>query len=148
MAKLIELNLRPEPRTLRQFGLFALVGFGLLALAAWKERALFAAGLGGARVPVTAALLAVGVISAVLALVRPQANRPLYVTLSVVSFPIGFLLSYVILGVLFFVVFGVVALVMRVLGRDPMHRRYDRAAASYWVMPGKDKVRDSYFRQF
>ena len=98
MSKLIDI----DRRTLRQFGFIALVGFGLLALLAWLETAIFALGLGEARTWVAATLGGIGLLSALLAVLAPAANRPLYVALTLIALPIGFVLSYVILGGLFY----------------------------------------------
>ena len=47
---MMELNLNPDARTLRQFGVIALFGFGLLGGAAYFQRAMFS-GLGDAHAP-------------------------------------------------------------------------------------------------
>jgi Saxitoxin biosynthesis operon protein SxtJ len=149
VSSFVDLNLNPPRRTLRQFGFAALVGFGLLAFLAWREKGIFAFGLGAARQPVAVALIALGVLSALFALVFPKGNLPVFLALTLITFPIGFVMSYVIMGVLFFFVFGSVALMMRILRRDPLKRGYDRAAPTYWTDPPPgDRPRDSYFRQF
>ena len=38
MSKLVEIDFNPDARTLRQFGVIALVGFGALAALAYYER--------------------------------------------------------------------------------------------------------------
>jgi hypothetical protein len=147
MPRLVDLQLDPPRARLRNFGFVALVALGLLALLAQRGVAVFSH-LAAARVPVAIALAALGVLSAIFALAYPPANRPLYVALSLVSYPLGLVLSYVLMVVLFFVIFGVVAVTMRVLGRDPLHRAYDRKAATYWSTPRRSRGADSYFRQF
>jgi hypothetical protein len=62
MSKLVELDLNPNDRTLRQFGLIAVVGFGLLAACAYYETWMFAFGLGDARLTVAGTLAGVGVL--------------------------------------------------------------------------------------
>ena len=148
MSKLIELDLNPDDRTLRQFGLIAVVGFGLLAACAYWEFWVFAFGLGSARLPVAGSLAAVGVLSLLLGLIYPRANRVIYVGTAVIGYPIGFVLSYVIMGVLFFGIIAPIGAVLRLLGKSPLPRSYDRNATTYWsnVHPAKDQ--QSYFRQF
>ena len=148
MSKLIELNLNPDDRTLRQFGMIAVVGFGAIAAAAYHETWLFAAGLGSARLPVAGAFAAVGVLSLLLGLVYPRANRVIYVGTSILAYPIGFVLSYVIMGVLFFGIIAPIATVLRVLGKTPLARSYDKRAATYWSKAHAARDRQSYFRQF
>jgi predicted branched-subunit amino acid permease len=148
MSKAISLNLNPDDKTLRQFGYIALVGFGLLAFLAWVERAIFAFGLGNAREPLAYAFLGLAALSLFFALVYPRGNRLVYVGLSVLTYPIGFVLSYVIMGSLFFFVFGLPAILIRAVGRDVMHRSYDPKAPSYWTERKGRRPSSSYFRQF
>jgi hypothetical protein len=148
MAKMIEIDFDPDERTLRQFGWIALVGFGVVAALAWFEKLVFAFGLGEARVPVALGLLAVGVLAAVLGLVAPRANRFLFVGLAVLAFPIGFVLSYVIMTTLFFVIIGPIGVIMRLVGHDPMNRQLDPDAESYWTPADPMPARDRYFKQF
>jgi hypothetical protein len=148
MSKLVEINFNPDTKTLRQFGVIAFVGFGVLAALAYYEKLLFSFGLGDSRMPVVMTFAALGSIAALFSLVAPRANRVLYVGLTLLAFPIGFVLSYVIMGTLFFLIIGPIAVLFRLLGRDPMHRRYDRNASSYWqdAHPARDK--ESYFHQY
>ena len=52
MSGMIDLNLNPDAKTLRQFGFIALGGFGLLAALAYTESFIFSFGLGGSRLTV------------------------------------------------------------------------------------------------
>ena len=148
MAQMVELNFRPSERTLRQFGWIALVGFGLLALLAWRGMAVFRAVPEPARDELALVLAALALLAAVFSLVHPRANWPIYVGLSVVAFPIGFVLSYVIMATLFYVVIAPVGFVMRLLGHDPMDRRFRPDARTYWVDARPARPRQSYFKQF
>jgi len=148
MAQMIELDLNPDDRTLRQFGWIALGGFGFVAVIAWFEVLIFSFGLGAARPWVAGAVLGLGVLSAFFSLVYPRANRGIYVGLAVVSFPIGFVLSYLIMGLLFFGLIAPLAIFFRLTGRDSMHRGYDPAAETYWVDARSPRPAESYFRQF
>jgi hypothetical protein len=148
MSRLVEIDFNPDTKTLRQFGVIAFVGFGALAALAYYEKLVFAFGLGDARLAVAASLAALGLLALVLGLVAPRANRLLYVGLSLLAFPIGFVLSYVIMGALYFLIIGPIAIALRLAGRDPMRRARDPQAASYWTpaRPARDK--ESYFHQY
>jgi MFS family permease len=148
MSKLVEINFNPDRKTLRQFGVIAFVGFGVLAALAYYERLIFSFGLGEVRVPLAMTFAALGTIAALFSVVVPQANRVLYVGLTLLAFPIGFVLSYVIMGTLFFLIIGPIAVFFRLFGRDSMHRGYDQSASTYWLeaRPARDK--ESYFHQY
>ncbi|MHA7836862.1 MAG: SxtJ family membrane protein [bacterium] len=148
MSKMIEIDWRPDERTLRQFGWIAVVGFAFLAAIAWLEVFVFAFGLGAARPWLAGAFAALAGLAGLFSLVAPKANLPIYLGLTVLSYPIGFVLSYLIMGFLFFVLITPVGLFFKLTGRDPMHRRFDREATSYWSDPRPRRGKDSYFRQF
>ena len=148
MAKLVEINFNPDAKTLRQFGVIAFVGFGVLAALAYFERLIFAAGLGEARIPVAGALAALGTAALFFSLVCPRANRFLYVGLTLLAFPIGFVLSYVVMGTLFFLVIAPIAVILKAFGRDAMHRAYDPHEASYWSEAGPRRDKETYFQQY
>jgi hypothetical protein len=143
---LIKLTLHPDERTLRQFGIAALVGFGVLARLIWVHST--QVGLGAVRVPLTVGLATLGAASVLLSVRWPRANLPLFRTMAVISYPVGAVVSYLVLGILFFLVFGPVALALRAVGRDPLQRAADRNALSYWSPSPKRRSKESYFKQF
>ena len=146
---MVEVNWRPDRRQLRVFGLAAVGVFG--AICAWvllRGTLLgFELAPGAARV-VGGVLCAVAALCGLAAAAAPRALKPLYLVLTAVGLPIGFVMSYVILAVVFFGLFTPVALVFRLVGRDSLHRKFDPRAGSYWVpRPGPTPV-NRYFRQF
>ena len=148
MAALIDLDLDPDDRTLRQFGWIALGGFGFVAALAWFELLIFSFGLGAAKPWVAGGALALAVLATLFSLVYPRGNRWLYLGLAVVTFPIGFVLSYLIMGLLFFGLIAPLALFFRMVGRDPMQRRLDSDTQTYWI-ENKPPVNPArYFQQF
>ena len=148
MSKMIEINWRPDDRTLRQFGAIALVGFSFLAAIAWWELFIFAFGLGEARAIVAGTFAALAGLSALFSLVAPRANLPIYLGLTILSYPIGFVLSYVIMGFLFFVMITPMGLIFRLTGYDPLQRRFEPEATTYWTDPRPRRGKESFFRQF
>lgn len=145
---MVHINWDPDVETLRNFGFVALVGFGLIAVLAWFEWLVFSVGLGAARPYVAAGAALLGTGAALLSLVAPRANRPLYMGLSAVAYPIGFVLSHLLLGALFFGLFAPIGVIFRLMGRDPLRRRFDPGAASYWTPARAPRDPERYFRQF
>lgn len=148
MSKLIELNLNPDTKTLRQFGVIAFVGFAILAALAYYEKLIFSFGLGDARLTLVTIFAVLGSVALLLSLVAPRANRLLYVGLTLLAFPIGFVLSYVIMGTLYFLIIGPIALLFRLFGRDSMHRGYDPDGPTYWQAAKPPRDKESYFHQY
>lgn len=148
MSKMIEIDWRPADRTLKQFGIIALFGFSFLAGIAWFEVLIFSFGLGESRPIVAGGFAALAGISAFFSLVAPRANLPIYVGLTVLAYPIGFVVSYVIMGLLFFGMITPLGLFFRLIGKDPLNRRFEPTATTYWSEPRPRRGKDSYFRQF
>jgi hypothetical protein len=74
--------------------------------------------------------------------------RPLYLSLVLITFPIGLVVSYLVVVVLFFGVITPVAIVFRLMGRDALHRRIDRHASTYWTQREITAQTERYFRQY
>ncbi len=146
---LIQLDFRPDARQLRQFGFIAFAVLGLLAAIAYFKGTFFGFDLGES--PLVLSLPCSepwASCRALFSLAWPQGNRPLYVALSVVAFPIGFVVSHVVLAVLFFGILTPVGLTLRLLGRDLLDRGFESEKKSYWGdLPQSIQKRD-YFRQF
>jgi hypothetical protein len=144
----IDIDLKPDRRKLRQFGFIALVAFGGLAgLILWKG-GLFGISFGEAANTVAYVLLGVGALSALFSLAYPPANRILFTGLIIVTFPIGIVISYVLMGFVFYVIFTPIALLFKLIGRDSLERRFDREAETYWVERKPVEGTKRYFKQF
>jgi hypothetical protein len=145
---LIKLNLTPTTKELRQFGFIAFGAFGLLgALLYWHLVPLWRV-FGAATPDVAYAVWALGALSAILSMVAPRLNRPLFVGLSVVAYPIGVVMSYVIMGGFFFLIVTPLGLIFRLIGRDPLRRQFDETARTYWIPREKPGKTARYFNQF
>ena len=148
MARMIEINLHPDVRTLRQFGWIALVGFGAVAAFAHFEILIFAIGLGDVGPYVVRLFVGLAVYAGGFGILYPRANLPIYVGLTVLTCPIGYVFSYAVLGALFFGIITPTGLIMRLIGRDPLERRFDSESETYWKDCHPPRDRSSYFRQF
>jgi hypothetical protein len=136
---MIEIDRHPAPRTLRQFAGLFLVAFGvigylLLRRAGSTEAAAVAWGL-------AALVFLVGMI-------RPQAIRLVYVGMIYLAFPIGWVISHILLALVLYFVFTPIGWALRLFGRDPLQRGFDARAGSYWTPHRQPASIDRYFRQF
>jgi hypothetical protein len=89
-----------------------------------------------------------GLLAALFSLVYPRANKAIYVTLATLAYPIGLVVSYLIMALLFFGVFAPIGVLLRLSGRDPLRRAADKQRASYWTRSRAARAKESYFRQF
>ena len=56
-------------------------------------------------------------------------------------------MSYVVLAFTYFVALTPIGLIMRVFGHDPLARKFDPQAPTYWVTRPKAKAPETYFKQ-
>jgi hypothetical protein len=133
----ITVNWTPGRRQLRWFGVAALFGFGLIGFVVLR----WTGSMTAARV-----LWAVGLVSFLVGLPFPNALRPLWVALTVVTFPIGWLLSQIFLRLIFYGLLAPIGLLFRLSGRDPLRLRRP-AGDTYWRARGPAPGPTSYFRQ-
>ena len=142
---LITIDWHPDRRKLRQFGLLMLGGCAVLGLVvAWKiDWASLAPEWNR-----TTLIWAIGLVFGLLALFRPGWLRPAYLVWMGLAFPVGWVLSHLLLGVVFYGVFTMVGLLFRILGRDPLRLRRPQGVTSYWVDRPTQRRAADYFRQF
>jgi O-antigen/teichoic acid export membrane protein len=77
--------------------------------------------------------LTVAVMLILPALIFPSSLRPFYQGWMKVGQLLGWINTRIILGVIFYLLFFPVGLIMRLFGRDPMNRKFDSDATTYRV---------------
>jgi cytochrome b subunit of formate dehydrogenase len=115
-------SIKSGKKELRKFGVT--VGAVLLLFAAflfWKEKASFAyfAIVGGG-------LMVSGAII-------PLVLKPVFIAWMSFAVVMGFVMTRVILTIIYFGLFTPIALVLRVLGKDLLEESWNKNASSYWV---------------
>jgi hypothetical protein len=136
---LIEFNKNPSRGMLRAFALFVLVVAAAIATV-WHFRT-------GAIVwPIVIA--AVGATVGAIGLIAPPAIRPIYLVWMAIGYPIGWLVSWLLLAAVYFLVFTPVGLACKLCGYDPMKRRFDSDAPTYWIARKARRDVKRYFRQY
>lgn len=134
---MIHIPWNPTDRQLKQFAWACLPGF---ALVGWVARRL----ADGWTLPILGAAL--GLACLLLGLARPKSLRPLFVVLSAITAPIGWILSNLLAAIFYFLVLTPLGLVFRLFGRDPLALRA-RGASSYWKKHTTSPDPRSYYRQ-
>ena len=136
---LIEIKRNPSRRDLAWFGAILAAFCGVVGTVLWWKFG----------VPRAATIVwGVGlVVAALYYAVRPL-RRPIFVGWMYAVFPIGWIISHVILALVYYLVLTPCGLLMRIAGRDPLQRKLDPEAESYWIEHEQMKDRNRYFRQF
>ena len=127
----------PAETTLRQFAALCFVVFG--GLGAWR---LWERGAGWQAVGLTTA----GVVIGLAGLIRPSSIRYVFTGWMMAAFPIGWVVSRAVLGLVFYAVFMPVAMVFRMRRRDVLHRQR-QTTQSYWTAKSQPTDPTSYLRQ-
>lgn len=135
---LVPINKDPSRRDLLVFVSVLLAILGVTGIMRWRAGSTDAAqvlwGLGLA-------------LAATFVLVRP-APRWLYVGWMYATYPIAWTVAHLLLGGAYFLVATPVAILLRALGHDPMQRKFDKTAKSYWEVRRPNSDVSRYFRQF
>ena len=92
--------------------------------------------------------LGLSVVAPLVGLVSREGLRLIYLGACYAAFPIGFVISHILLGIVYYGVMTPIGLMMRIVGYDPMHRKPDSQAETYWVEREPPKDKQQYFRQF
>lgn len=136
---LIDVNWNPSAKELRVFALLQVVFF---AIVSWLIHQ---------RLSATSTAMTVAAVSAGLAVVGvlwPAAMRPVYVVWMALALPIGWVVSHLMMALIFYFLFTPIGGVMRLLGRDPLQRQRDPGAKTYWKPREKRDDMRGYFRQY
>lgn len=134
---LAPINRTPSPKVLRTFGLLWCASAGV---AAWRL---------GSHGHAPAALVS-GVLGtfALVGFAWRAWMRWLFIGTCYVTYPLGFVVSHVLLFLVFFGVFAPLGLLMRACGRDPLRRTFDSTAETYWEKHNAPAPPARYFKQF
>lgn len=137
---MLEINWQPSRRELRQFaGVWFPLACGVLcwfvyrATHAWQWPAV---------------LGVVAVALSIVAYAVPAVALRLYVGWMVAAFPIGWTVSHILMGIIFYFLITPMGLLMRCFGRDAMGKKFDPASSTYWVARTAPRDKQQYFRQY
>jgi hypothetical protein len=136
---LIQINKNPSRRDLNWFGILFAAFFGLVGALAWRR-------FGSERA--AHVLWAIGVVVPAIYYAIPRLRRPIFLAWMYMAFPIGLVVSYVMLGLIYFAVFTPVGLIMRLVRYDPLQRAFDSARKTYWVDHRTGGQTSRYFSQY
>lgn len=78
----------------------------------------------------------------------PPVRRPILVGWMYAALPIGWTVSHLMMGLVYFVVVTPIGLVSRLVRGDTLHRRPNPNARSYWVERPRHTAARRYLRQF
>jgi len=135
----VKINWNPDEKILGQFSEFGMFFLGLVAapLALYRDHT-----------TVAIVLWATAILLRLVSLTKLAWIRPVFIGLSVITWPIGWVVSHVALAIVYYGVFTPLALFFWLIGRDALNRKFDPDAESYWEPYNPDQGPARYLRQF
>ncbi len=102
----------------------------------------------GVNKPTVGVVVGLFVVLATATTLRPAFGEWLYVEWMKSVEPIGWSFSCLLFAGVFFLVVTPIGLMARMIGYDPLERRFEREAKTYWNERNPKTSVDRYFRQF
>ncbi|TVQ83531.1 MAG: hypothetical protein EA380_00035 [Phycisphaeraceae bacterium] len=144
---MLEINKDPSKSDLRWFGLILAIVFVIVGLVVWlKTSWLF--GMGGSPTLASKIFWGIAIVFPVVYYAIPPLRRHLFIGFMYAVFPIGLVVSNVILAATFYLVVAPIGLIMRLFGHDPMQRKLLPEARTYWIERSQIDDPERYFKQF
>jgi hypothetical protein len=80
--------------------------------------------------------------------VKPLWVRPIYLGWMIAVFPIGWIISHLVLAVVYFCIFLPIGAALRMTGYDPLQKSQKPPGDTYWVERKTSPSKQQYFRQY
>ncbi|MEO6223188.1 MAG: SxtJ family membrane protein [Vicinamibacterales bacterium] len=136
---LLTIDRNPSKQLLRSFGLLLAMFVPLFGALVWWRTG---------RIDTARTVWIAGGVLTIIYWAAPPIRRPVFVGWMYAAFPIGWTISHLLMGCIFYGVITPIAWIMRASGRDPLARTFDRSARSYWVPHERSDDIGRYFRQY
>ncbi len=137
---LIEINWNPSDKDLGRFGRIAIIASILVATLLYATK--------GLTLKWCVLIVGIGFLFFVCSILSMTLTKWIYLALTLVTFPIGMVISFILLAVFYYLLLTPVGLIFRLIRRDSLRRRCDRATKSYWIARRRPDSIKRYFNQF
>ena len=131
-------NIKSEKSDLRKFGIT--IGVILLVIAGflfWKEKESFQI------------LFTFGVTLCILGIAIPFILKPIYWVWMIFATILGWIMTRVILSLLFYIIVTPIGLILRFFGKQFLELRWDKSKGSYWNYRTNEHLKkENYEKQF
>ena len=137
---MIQINRHPSKKKMRLFAALVFPAFwGIVAFLLFTraDRPTWALG-----VAIAAVLLSI------VGLLSPAFMRYVYLGMIYATYPIGFVVSHILLAIVYYAILTPIGLLMRSLGKDPMQRDLESAATTYWIAKETSTDPNRHFKQY
>ena len=131
-------NIKSKKSDLRKFGITGCVILLIIAgFLFWKEKESFQI------------LLTFGVTLCILGIAIPFILKPIYWVWMIFATILGWIMTRLILSLLFYTIVTPIGLILRVFGKQFLELRWDKSKESYWNFRTNDHLqKENYEKQF
>ena len=137
---LMDINWNPDRNELRKFGETSLAMLNVIALIFyWLDRLSAVWSL---------YLCAAGLVIFILSRTATRLVKPLYLLLYAMALPIGLILTHILMAGFYFIILTPIGLIFRLIRRDPLKRKFNPNAKTYWTPHRTPDSLKRYFNQF
>ncbi|NIR51219.1 hypothetical protein GWO43_21650 [candidate division KSB1 bacterium] len=131
-------NLKSDKKTLRKFGFTIAAALGVIGLLVFfvgshSQRAFW--------------LWGAGALFLVFGELLPASLKYIHIVWMGLAFVLGWIVSRLILSVLFYLVITPIGLIMRLFGKDPLDREIDRDAVTYWKKRESQEIKPERYEK-
>jgi hypothetical protein len=137
---LVDINWRPERKDLRKFAVAAMIASLLISVLLYVIK--------GMAFKWAAVIIAAGIFIFLSSFICIKVTRIIYITLISITFPIGYVASFILLAAFYFLLLTPLALFFRLIGRDPLCRKFNPDAKTYWLSHRSTDNLERYFHQY
>ena len=131
-------NIKSEKSDLRKFGItFGVILLIIAGFLFWKEKESFQI------------LLTFGVTLCILGIAIPFILKPIYWVWMIFATILGWIMTRVILSLLFYIILTPIGLTSRFFGKQFLQLRWDKSKGSYWnIRTNEHQQNGNYEKQF
>jgi hypothetical protein len=137
---LVKIDWNPKSKQLQSFGKIALAASAVISLLLYL--------LKGVAIQWVLIIFAFGFIIFIISLISLELTKMIYLGMILLTMPIGWVVSFILLAAFYFLLLAPLGLFFRVIGRDPLCRKFDSNTKSYWLSRQPPKGPEQYFHQF
>ena len=137
---LIEIDWNPKSKQLQNFGKIALAATFIISFLLYL--------LKGVAIQWVLIICAFGFITFIISKISLKLTKMIYLGMILLTMPIGWVVSFILMAAFYFLLLTPLGLFFRLIGRDPLYRKFDPTAKSYWMSRRPPKGLEQYFHQF
>ena len=127
---IVSINWSPSGKEIKGFGRSMLIGFGIIGAVFFFFFDHTKTAMG---------LWIFGVLAFAFSYLVPKLALLIYYPWMGVSFVMGSIISYLIVAFIFFILITPVAIIFKIIGRDPLSLKVEKSAGSYWIQVKRTK---------